>query len=509
MAVDILDPTTLAAVRAATDQEAQRAAAVAPWAGGNVTLDYYATSTLLRSVVHGPWVADSATPRGAAVGAYVSGGSTGTAGTPTRVVARSGSTDVLQWTCGVGSGEVSMLAAIGTAGIPQVATARGGSGLKITANASLPTGATPAHILSATEGQWTNIATNTLADVFFDYTGWSVPGYGVAIADIMKTWNGAAYDPARHVLNVKGGGHNGYEGNETYLFDLVAGLWTRLDNPSPYEENTYSGGAGNPLGWDGIYPDNGPQPVHTYGTLCVDPRSGKMYELGKSGSTSLAQIRELDPSVSIQQTPGDQKPWWAYKATISWVDNSHGTSAWMSDEDTFLIGNQDGGTFINFRRYDPVTNVIGAQIDAVAGAFSSVDCSLAYSAARRLAVYHRTDASSNTVVLVDTAANTQALQTITGATLPSRCGLAYDAVRDVFWAYTDEGADRRVLYSINPSTWVATQVSPDGASIDAVAVDYNGIFNRFAYCEDFDVLLAVNSVTGGVYIYKPSGWTAP
>lgn len=498
----ILDATTRANVRAATTQPTQLTAAVAPWGGGNVELEHRTSAdVLLTTVTHGPWTINTETdPYQAQVGAYVSESKVASGTAAYVIAAVPAGAEILRQ-------PVTMAAAIsGTSGRTSLVPQSGATGLVVRASAGLPTSAIPSHISSAAAGEWTSISSNTLSDVAFNYTGWGVSGFATTLQSVMNPWSGAAYDYVRNRLLVKGGGHNDYDGNEVYVFNLSTALWSRLDNPSPYDEDAFSGGAANPNGWNGVYTDNGPQPIHTYDVLCINPTTGKMYELGKSGSTCLTQIRELNPAIATQQTPGDTKSWWAYRATISWPDGHSGTSAWMSDEAKFVIGYQDGGTFINFRTYDPATDTVSAQIDAVVGGDYSGDMALAYSASRRLAVVHR---GSNSLVLLSRATNTVSLQTVTGATLPVRCGLEYDTVRDVFWAYTDEGADRRVLYSINPSTWVATTVSPAGASIGSVALDYRGIYGRFAYCEDFDVLLAVNSVTGGVYIYKPTGWTAP
>lgn len=357
----------------------------------------------------------------------------------------------------------------------------------------------PAHITNAAEGQWTAIGSNTLASVGFNYSGWPLGGqYITNLQSIMNAWSGGTYDPTAHKLYVNGGGHNDYDGNEWYAFNLATNTWARLDNPSAYAEENFASG------WNGIYPDNAPLPIHTYDILCANPTTGKLYRLGRSGSF-LLRIQEFNPALATQQGVGVTKTSWAHRATISWTDGHSGTSAWMSDEGQFLIGHQDGGTFIHFRRYNPTTDTVSAQINGAG--FYSGDMAMAYSPSRRLAALHR---GSNSLVILNTATNVAALQTVTGATLPVRCGMEYDSVRDVFMAYTDEGADRRVLYSINPSTWVATQISPSaGATIGGVAAGYRGIYGRFAYCADYDVYIAVNSVTGNVYLYKPTGWSPP
>lgn len=366
----------------------------------------------------------------------------------------------------------------------------------------------PSHIANAIEGQWTSISANTMSSVGFNYTGWPVPTYRQALQNIMSAWSGGTYDYVAHKLYISGGGHGDYDGNEVFAFNLQTALWARLDNPSPYEEDDYSGGPANPFGWNGAFPDNGAQPIHTYEIMSVNPGTGKFYRLGRSGSASLGRIQEYNPALATQQTPGTTKPQWAYKANISWGDPSGGSSAWMADEQKFLIGFKGQSTFVGFRRYDPVADTISAEITAVPGAFSNVDLALAYSPNRRLAVMFR---NSSSLILLNTANDVMSIQAVTGATLPTGPGggIDYDPVRDVFWCYSDFSADRRLIYTINPNTWVATEISPAGASIGAPGGDYRGIYGRFAYCADYDVLLAVNNITGGVYIYKPVGWTMP
>lgn len=132
MALEILDSSVVAAVAAATTQDAQAAALVAPWAGGNVTARVLAGDTLLATLTQGPWVQDNgADPRDLTLGArlartFVAGG------TPTRVVFRHGSTDIFSLSAGIGSGDVSFAAAISADSIERIA------GLVVTAAASLP-----------------------------------------------------------------------------------------------------------------------------------------------------------------------------------------------------------------------------------------------------------------------------------------------------------------------------------------------------------------------------------
>ncbi|MDN5869999.1 MAG: hypothetical protein L0H73_04690 [Nitrococcus sp.] len=356
----------------------------------------------------------------------------------------------------------------------------------------MPVENVPDHIRAAAAGQWTAIGENTLASVAFQYD--AVPaGYVTNLNGIMTAWSGGTYDPVRHKLYVNGGGHNDYDGSEFYAFNLATNTWSRINDPTLLDPDpsTYP---------TNVFPNGVPFPIHTYDTLSVNPRSGKVYRLGVGGS-SINAVYEFDPSRASGSSPAP----WARKATLDHPDPHSGASAWMEDEGKFLVANQDFGTWLYLRRYDPSSNAFGPPINT--DVFFSGDTSMAYSPTRHLAVLHHTQASSNTWIVLNTASNTVSIRTISGAALPNRASVEYDTRRDHFVVYSDEATDRRVLYSVDPSTWSATKISPAGASINAPpGSPYNGIYGRFAYCEDYDIFIAVNSVNGRVYIYKPLDW---
>lgn len=134
--MNILDATTAAAVAAATSQQAQCEALIAAWAGGNVTARIFNASTLLDTLTIAPFTIDAnATPREVVCGANVARTNTAT-GTPTRVVFRSGSTDVFEMTAGTSGAQINFAGAIKTLCAPKLA---GGSALvAFTANSALP-----------------------------------------------------------------------------------------------------------------------------------------------------------------------------------------------------------------------------------------------------------------------------------------------------------------------------------------------------------------------------------
>ncbi|MDX1655881.1 MAG: hypothetical protein R3310_11785, partial [Candidatus Competibacteraceae bacterium] len=88
---------------------------------------------------------------------------------------------------------------------------------------------------------------------------------------VLEAWNSAALDQEDKKLYFFGGGHADYGGNEVYEFDLMAGRWTRLTDPSSL---TYFW----PQGGDRycLIPDVRQVPIstHTYDGLEFNPQTG-------------------------------------------------------------------------------------------------------------------------------------------------------------------------------------------------------------------------------------------
>ena len=56
----------------------------------------------------------------------------------------------------------------------------------------------------------------------------------------MLYYSGGAYDTRRNRLIVWGGGHAAYDGNEVYAFDVAAGKWSRLTEPTAEPPSVHS-----------------------------------------------------------------------------------------------------------------------------------------------------------------------------------------------------------------------------------------------------------------------------
>ena len=134
----ILDPTTAANVAAAVSQEAQRAALFAPFGSADVTVRAMNGATLRETMTYGAWVFDSATPRGATLGALIARTVSST-GAPTHFVFRAGSTDVFSMTGAVSpaTADIVLAAGISVASRTNISDATV-SKAEITASTALP-----------------------------------------------------------------------------------------------------------------------------------------------------------------------------------------------------------------------------------------------------------------------------------------------------------------------------------------------------------------------------------
>ena len=141
MPLTILSPSVAAAVAAATDQTSQRAALLAPFGSGDVTVRAVNGATLRDTVTYGPWVLDSNTPRGARLGPLLAR-SVASTGAPTAFVFRAGSTDIFSITAAVSPAAADIVLPAISGGI--MATARTNlsdpvlDAFVVTANPALP-----------------------------------------------------------------------------------------------------------------------------------------------------------------------------------------------------------------------------------------------------------------------------------------------------------------------------------------------------------------------------------
>lgn len=149
MGLRILDATTRAAVIAATTQQGQAEALIAPWSGGNVTARLFAAdgTTLLRTLTLGPFTINATDPVEVECAAHLADTHVAT-GTPGLWVFRAGSTDILSIDAGTSGASVNHAGAIKALCTPTLA------GVTFTATPTLeaPT-FSPGNVLLTLAGQ--------------------------------------------------------------------------------------------------------------------------------------------------------------------------------------------------------------------------------------------------------------------------------------------------------------------------------------------------------------------
>ena len=94
-------------------------------------------------------------------------------------------------------------------------------------------GAMAGPLDSLQPGQWYEFPNSRIADVLP-----SPLPEGNPVA--MLYYSGGAFDTRRNRLLVWGGGHAAYNGNELYAFDVAAGHWSRLTNPTATPGSVHS-----------------------------------------------------------------------------------------------------------------------------------------------------------------------------------------------------------------------------------------------------------------------------
>ena len=88
-------------------------------------------------------------------------------------------------------------------------------------------------LLAATpEGGWVQVNTNNFSDA------WPSQAEGVPNSNpaaVVHAWSSFAWDSSRGNLQLFGGGHANYAGNEMYIWQGTDGSWTRGSLPSRME----------------------------------------------------------------------------------------------------------------------------------------------------------------------------------------------------------------------------------------------------------------------------------
>ena len=306
---------------------------------------------------------------------------------------------------------------------------------------------------------------------------------------VMEPWSGGAYDSLRDRLVIFGGGHQNYDGNELYAFDVNTLEWLQLTQPTAPE---------NILRGTIAYADGRPTSVHSYDGLAYLPNVDRFFTSGGSifgpgscsGGTWLYDFDAQPAESGWQLMPESQ----GGCGMISAYDSATG-HVWYGNGDDLY-------EFDPLNLEAPWTKHPGV----FAGVFHFYMTAAVDPNRRKLAAVGGTAYGGYPKLLVvDLAADpipkAEILAT-TGATEiedTNAAGFVFDPVSDRFIAW-DRGAS---VYALDVDAKVWSRLDP--ASTNAIipsAPSKQGTYGRFRYIPNKNAFILVNAVTENVFFYK-------
>ena len=307
-----------------------------------------------------------------------------------------------------------------------------------------------------------------------------------------------------------GGGHQGYDGNEVYRWDVSTRLWSRMGDPSPYSQ------ASTPVDSTGAFPDGNPAPPHSYHTLGIRSSANGG---GASGSLIQATQPALDDNGNGRMTS-----WWAFNlATSTWsrfLDSSAIPAGTLSMKTMVQEPQSDGGAFWWFGGGN--TNFVTKVTQAGAVAFqrnvgynSGSYVSGGVIPGTRCAILHGTFSLLQTrlfnLATIESGGSSNVALTTTG-TAPSGDGsLTWCPDRNAFASLVGSSPTTvRWLTPSNPanpsgSTWAWTAETFTPASGTTSAPGQNGDHGRFVWVPAIKCFLWASSLTRKMQAYRPAG----
>ena len=294
--------------------------------------------------------------------------------------------------------------------------------------------------------------------------------------DIIDAYSGGTFDTQRNRLLVWGGGHAGYAGNEVYAFDVAAGRWNRLSNPS-----------------------SAPLAVHTYDHLEYLPTQDALFGPGGSqwGSGSAVADTWIFDLPSASWRNAGRMPTTAYEFFYFNMTSDYDPLSGR----VVVIGNARSGSF------DPATNswtLSGTGHDYALGMSGALDTQRRrFVEVGRGRAYVYPVASNGNPGTRETL-TTSGPQAIVGCDGP---GLVYDPASDRLVGWCGGAA----IYSLNLDTRVWTQhaatnsVNPGDPY--ARTRPYMGTFGRFQYMPALNAFIVVHSIDANVYAYRLTSGT--
>lgn len=475
----MLDPTTLAAYRAAQTAQARAQAVRDSLGSGTLTVELREGASLVYSgTFSGPMTAGADGSLSAS--AQLSGLVT-TAGTP----------NAATWTCRIANGSGRYIeGSFGPGGrfTWSQGTLRVGDVVRLDVSIAAAGGGWPAWRQGMAQWEWKELA-GTAA---FSGAKPTDTRYGAA-SGRLDAWNGFAAS-GKSVYIAGMGGHADYSGNEAYKLDLsvASPSWAMLREPSAWEDRLTN---------VAYFADGRPNSAHLYyslwciGNEIIRVRNDSHWEGGQTGDRKC---------VAFDLLVNDWTCATAYAgAGTTWPDSPNGTTGLAvckhpDTDEIYVVG------ATHLHRRNPTTGV-WTQLAALAdnGSAAYYRASAVDTTRNRLVIFGDSYDTPLGGILYDIAGNS--FSTIafssddanaSAQAIASSGGQSawYDATLDRFIVKTGTGDD---VYLVHPTTWVVTAQSTTGGGsiVDAV----NGVLNKFVHVPEL----------GGIF-YQPrhssNGW---
>jgi hypothetical protein len=316
---------------------------------------------------------------------------------------------------------------------------------------------------------------------------------------VMNDWAGGALATGYGTqggLVVFGGGHNGYLGNEVYVFDVGQMKWVRVTSPVDNPTCNYD---------EGELQDGSPCAAHTYDYLQYHPNTNSFVELGATsleneggGGTPRVHLLNLGT-----------KQWRRGARRANFNDQTGSSTAYDPNRDVFWFL----GPFNNyFDSYDPnASSGAGAwtqyqqfniEIDAVADIDPTRDIFVVVEGRVKHVIY-AFDLKNPTQppVTLNTTGDTT-VQNSAGN------GFGWDPVAKAFIGWAGGSS----VYKLTPpsgdwrtGTWTWTRLDPAaGNTANPGAKNAANTYSRWRYVPSVNAWIIANNTSSDVFFYKVS-----
>jgi len=356
-------------------------------------------------------------------------------------------------------------------------------------------------------GHWCAVANSNLRSVekkpqeYDDFNGSSSSKYSSyqraqGVKAIINSWDGAVLDTKRDQLIIFGGGHNDYGGNELYSFDLRTLRWTRLTDPKVFP---------NRVDQDYKNSDGTPISRHTYGGLAYIAHLDKLFAFGGAGD-------HASGSCGVRGT-------WTFDLAERAITGSFSTNMWQHTqksnepqswcEDQSFYDEQTGLVFYSSNRGGQWSSY-----DAGTGTWTqrgsdstSIGRRLIIPGNRRFAVkfggnshhpgvngYEKYNLANNLSRSLINTTGDKAMEQAEGP------GAAYDdnADRIVAW----KGGTTVYSLDVDSNVWTRVPAASSNLADPGNVTASGGVFGRFQYSKNLNIIVTVDSVDSNVYLYR-------